>query len=385
LLSTYLKPDAAKRMRHGVPYVRRDEILRIDGTPGLGETVELRDENGELLGFGDVDLQATWAVRRLGLPEEPPDGIIQRHLRRALERRGQLIDDPRYCRLVNDDGDGLPGLVIDRFDQHYAVQTTTRAMDARVDEIARSLVEVMDARSVILRNDGELRAQLGLKVGRPHVLHGTPPRWTRVLDLGARFTIDLQQGAGTGFSYDHRQVKKLIARMAHGARVLDVSAFVGGLFVHAGLHGAKQIIAFERNEDAAELARENAEANGLLGKAWIENADGFTALSEARPTADLTLVNDPELRFARDGGERFLELVRRSVRATRHGGRMIVIGYHPPLHDGPSELDDLIARACESEGRIATRLGRPSLPADFPTVIGSPGGEHLHALAVELS
>jgi 23S rRNA (cytosine1962-C5)-methyltransferase len=356
----------------------------MDGTPEVGEAVQLKDENGELLGFGDVDLQATWAVRRLALPEEAPMGIIQRHLRRALERRSQLVEDPRYCRLVNDDGDGLPGLIIDRFDQHYSIKTYTRSMDARVDEVARSLVEVMDARSVILRNDGPRRAALGLPSLRSHVLHGSPPRWTRVLELGARFTVDLQLGRGTGYFYDQRNVRKMVGRMANGARVLDVCAFVGGLFVHAGLHGARQIIAFEADEDAADLARENAEANGLLGRAWVETADPFVALSDTRPIADLVLLDAPHLRETSDL-EQYLQLARLCVRATRRGGRMVVTGYHPPIAPGADQLDELIARACEEEGRLATRLGRPPLPSDFPTVLGSPTGEHLSALAIEVS
>ncbi len=385
MLSTYLNSDAARRLRHGTPFVRRDEILRIDGTPKTGEPVQLRDEHGELLGLGNLDLQATWAVRRLALPEEPADGIIQRHLRRALERRGQLVEDPRYCRLVNDDGDGLPGLVIDRFDQHYAVQTFTRAMDTRAEEIARSLVEVMDARSVILRNDNPRRLAAGLPEQRPHVLHGSPPRWTRVLELGARFTIDLQMGLGTGYYYDQREIRRLVAKMAQGARVLDVCAFVGGLFVHAGLHGARQIIAFEKDPDAADLARENAEANGLLGRAWIENADAFTALADARPTADLVLLDAPDLGDGDDAAEKYLELLRLGVRATRHGGRMLVTGYSPPLPPGPREVEERLLLACELEGRFATRIGRPGLPPDFPTVLGAPTGEHLNALAVEVS
>ncbi len=102
---------------------------------------------------------ATWtsrppyAVRRLGLPEESAEGLIPRHVRHALERRARLVDDPRFCRLVNDDGDGLPGLIVDRYDTHFVIQTLTRAMDARIEELTRAIVEVAGAGSVLLRND----------------------------------------------------------------------------------------------------------------------------------------------------------------------------------------------------------------------------------------
>ena len=163
----------------------------MDGTPAFGEPVQLRDEEGRLLGLADLDLESSFPVRRLGLPEETAEGLIPRHLRRAYERRARLVDDPRYCRLVNDDGDGLPGLTIDRYDTHFVVQSFSRAMDARVQEISRALVEVAGAHSVLLRNDSPRRKTLGLPAQRPHVLYGAPPRWCRMLELGARFTVDL--------------------------------------------------------------------------------------------------------------------------------------------------------------------------------------------------
>jgi 23S rRNA (cytosine1962-C5)-methyltransferase len=331
-----------------------------------------------------VDLESSFAVRRLGLPEEQADGIIQRHLRHALERRASLVEDPRYCRIVNDDGDGLPGLVIDRFDTHYVVQTFTRAMDTRVEEIARSLVQVMGARSILLRNDTPRRVQLGLPRGRPHVLYGAPPRWSRVLELGARFTVDLYSGLNTGFFYDQREVRRVVMRLAQGARVLDPCCFVGGLFVHAGLHGARRILAFETNEDAAELARENAEANGLMGRVQVERADAFAALEGLHEPFDLVLLDSPDLPAGEiSAADPFVRLVRLCVRATRHGGRLLVTGYHPPLP--PGELDERVALACELEGRLAFRLARPGLPPDFPTVLGSPGAEYMSAVALELS
>jgi 23S rRNA (cytosine1962-C5)-methyltransferase len=293
------------------------------------------------------------------------------------------VDDPRYCRLVNDDGDGLPGLVVDRFDQHLALQTSTRAMDARVEEIARALVEVMGAGSIILRNDGPRREELGLPLKRSHVLHGAPPRWTRLLELGARFTVDLHQGMGTGFFYDQREIRRLMGKIARNARVLDPCCFIGGLLVHAGLHGAKQILAFDVDPDAVDLARENAEANGLFARCAIEEADAFEALKDLKEGSfDLVLLDSPDL--PRVGAvEAFLELLRLCIRATRRGGRLVVAGYSPPL--GPQHLDELVAVACEEEDRVGFVLARPSLPPDFPVVVGSPSAVHLAALALEVT
>lgn len=387
MASTYLTGEASRRLRLGGTWVARDAILSIEGTPSDGEPVLLKDEEGHLIGVGDLDLQSSFTVRRLGLPEEPADGIIPRHLRRAIERRAQYVEDPRYCRLVNDDGDGLPGLVVDRMGDHLVVQTFTRAMDARLGEIARLLVEAAGARSVLLRNDSPRREQLGLKLRRPHVLHGTPPRWSRLLELGARFTVDLQAGVNTGFFYDQRAIRRHVARMAAGARVLDPCCLIGGLFVHAGLHGARRILAFDRDEDALTLARENAEINGLSGRTELSRAGPFAALEGLRDPFDLVLLDVPALpppEPGADGRDTPLgHLLRLCIHHTRRGGRMVVVGYQPPL--GPGQLDDALTVACEQEGRVGYRVARPGLPPDFPTVLGSPGAEYLSALALELS
>jgi 23S rRNA (cytosine1962-C5)-methyltransferase len=379
LLSTYVKSEAARKLRHGVPWVTRDDIVRMEREPEPGETVMLLDEDGHSLGFGDVDLRSAHAIRRIGLPDETPEGLIQRHLRNALERRAVLVEDPRFCRLVNDDGDGLPGLVVDRYDMHFVIQTSTRAMDSRIEDISRSLVEVMNARSVLLRNDSNLRADLGLPVSRAHVLFGTPPRWTRVLELGARFAADLHQGQGTGFFYDQREIRRIIRRLSHGARVLDPCAYVGGLLVHAGLGGARHILAFEINPDACELARENAEANGVQGRTHVECGDAFTALQDFHQEFDLVTLDSPDLPPTRASEEDpLVRLLRLCVRATRSGGRMIATAYTP-------ELDERLVLACELEDRVAYRILRPGLPMDFPTILGAPDSEVLHSVIVQLS
>ncbi len=379
MLNTYLSREAARKLRHGAYWLGREDILSMDGTPAVGEPVQLLDEDGQALGIGDVDLESSYAVRRLGLPEETAEGLIPRHLRHALERRGHLVDDPRFCRLVNDDGDGLPGLIVDRYDTHFVVQTFTRAMDARLEELTRAIVEVAGASSVLLRNDSPRRRHMGLAPQRPHVLYGTPPRWCRVLELGARFTVDLTYGLNTGYHYDHRELRRFLARLSRDARVLDVCCNVGGLFIHAGLHGARQMLAFDSNPDAADLARENAEANGLLGRVRVEAGSTLAVLHGQTDTFDLVLLDTREA----DSSEGFIEAVRLALRRTRHGGRLLLTGYHPPLAMG--DFEERVAQACEQEQRLAFRLARLGLPPDYPLPVNTPASEYLEAVALEVN
>jgi len=377
--NTYLSEAAAQRLRQGLPWAFREEIVSMDGAPD-GQPFQLRTPSGERLGLADVDLRSALAVRRIGLPHEHPEGLIPRHLRRALERRATWIDDPRFCRVVHDDGDGLPGLLIDRFDQHYVVQTFTRAMDARTEEIARALQELTHPASILLRRDSPRRARLELPLERPHVLAGSPPRWSRMLELGARMTFDLQLGLGTGYFYDLREVRRLLRHLASGTRVLDLCCYVGGLFVHAGRAGARSIVACEQSPEAAELARENAEVNGLIGRTRIVIGDALALLESGEGPFDLVLLDPPY--FASDD-PRFAELLRRTVHATRHGGRLIAVAPRSTLSG--TRFEHLLSAACQQEGRFAVKLAQVGLPPDFPTVLAAAGAEPLHAVALELS
>jgi 23S rRNA (cytosine1962-C5)-methyltransferase len=378
VLSTTLSRDAAQRLRHGIPWVRREEIVSLDGTPQAGEAVALRDERGALLGFGDVDLEARWAIRRLGLPDESPEGLVPRHIRTALARRAALVDDPRFCRLVNDDGDGLPGLFVDRFESHYLVQLHTRAMEARAVEITRALQEVVGAESVLVRNDGPTRKRGGLPLGRPHVQSGNPPRWLRLRELGVRLTVDLFSGSSLGYPYGLREVRRMLPRLTQGGRVLDLGCGVGGLFVHAGVGGARQVLAFEEDAEQAELARENAEVNGLFGRVSIHDGALEELLAGVDDHFDLVLFD------ARERERPELEaLLRPALRATRRGGRLVLVVSHPALPAGA--LEETLADACEAEGRLGVRLAQLGAGADFPALVGSPLGEHLTALALEVT
>jgi 23S rRNA (cytosine1962-C5)-methyltransferase len=376
--TTYLTPEAAQRLRHGGTWALREEILSVEGTPSDGEAMALVDPQGASLGLADVDLQSPVAVRRLSTTAEPLEGLIPRRLRVAMDRRARLVDDPRYCRVVNEDGDALPGLVVDRFEGHFAIQTSTRAMDARLGEVAQALADVADARSVILRNDGDHRSQSGLEPSRTKVLYGSPPRWSRLLELGARLTFDLLQGPGTGYSFSMREVRRLVGRLSNGARVLDPTCLVGGAVVQAGLHGARRILAFDPDPDAADLATENVEANGLMGRAHVECRDPLEALEALDDRFDLVLLHASAQ--SPDFGERQAKLIRRSVRATAHGGVLVVAITGAP---SPHRLDEQVVRACADEGRGAVRLLRPTLPPDFPQAASA--ADELAALVLEIA
>jgi 23S rRNA (cytosine1962-C5)-methyltransferase len=372
-----LSDAAANRMRHGSMWADGAELLQIDGTPEPGRPLVLRDRKGEVLGYGDVDPKARPAIRRFALPDEDPRAAIPIALRAALERRRTLVDAPRFCRMVHDDGDGLPGLTIDRYDRHFVMHPSTRAMEARAQAIARLLIDVTQTDSVLMRRDGPMRARAGLPILRPEVLFGAPPRWARVLELGSRITTDLFEGRSMGYPYILREVRRSLIRLAPGQEVLDVRCGVGHLFVHAAQAGAKQVLAFTGDEDELDLARENIEANGLLNRVTVHLGEAPDILSGIDRRFDLVLVDARE-----HDSERLRPLLCAAMRATRSRGQLLVAVRHPELPE--QQLEPTIAEACEQEGRSCVLLVKRSAPPDFPRLISAPMNAGLTAVVLEV-
>ncbi len=265
--------------------------------------------------------------------------LLPVRVRRALERRSMLVENPRFCRVVNGAGDELPGVSVDRFDGHYVVRSASPCPP----ELAWALVEMGGAQSVLERGPFA------------RALHGSPPRWTRVLERGARLTVDLHR---PDYPYEHRPVRRLLSRLSPGARVLDVRCRVGGLLVHAALHGAKSVLAFDPDSTSVELARENAAANGVAARVHVEAAAPLRALQAVSDPFDLVLLDAVHV----DSPGAFAELLGLAVRRVRREGRLLVLAY-----DGlGASLFEAVARVCSGEGRSARVLAQPGLPFDFP-------------------
>ncbi len=200
--------------------------------------------------------------------------------------------------------------------------------------------------------------------------------------MGARLSVDLHRGEGTGYSYALRKLRRMVGRLSHGALVLDPSCLVGGTAVQAGLHGARHIVAFAPDLEDADLAQENIEANGLMSRAEVACADSLEALRSNRDVFDLVVLHAPARdAYPEEWARKLEELVRLSVRATRHGGLLVLGASGEALGSVP--LEERVLRACEGANRTAYRLLRAGAPADFPARAGSP--DELFAVTLELS
>ena len=243
-----------------------------------GTVVRVLADDGRALGTALFNPHSLISAR---LVDREPEAVIDRaflaaRLARALALRERLIDVPHY-RLVHAEADGLPGTVVDRFGDVAVVQINTAGMERLTDEFLAALDEVLEPRAVLLKNDGPSRQLEGLdSYVRP--AKGSLDGPIEVLENGVRFLADPREGQKTGWFYDQRDNRAAVARLADGARVLDLYSYAGGFAVQAAMAGAAEVVAIDRSQPALDLATRAAELNGVSRRCRFRRGEAFDEL-----------------------------------------------------------------------------------------------------------
>ncbi len=257
-----LKRGREGPVRGGNPWIFSQAIDRIEPpSPEAGALVTVHDASGAMLGMGYCNLATTIAIRMIAWGEAPAiEELVARRLKGALEIRRRFIrDDTNSYRLVNGDGDGLSGVVVDRFGDVLVVQILTAGADGMHATIVAALNDLLHPRSIIERSHGAVRKQEGLE-DHIAVLSGEPVTETIAAENGIKLKIDFEHGQKTGYFLDQRDNRAMAGRMASGARVLDAFCYQAGFSLAAIAGGASKVVAVDTSARALEVARQNLRA-----------------------------------------------------------------------------------------------------------------------------
>src|SRR5213080_3383230 len=271
-----VKPRA--RILHGHDWVFSSEVLKVFGNPADGDIISLKDGRDRLIGSAIYNSQSQIVARRFSRRRQDLDlDFFWRRIAQASEYRDRRNVDPKLRRVVWSESDGLPGVVIDRYGDHFVLQTLTRAMEIRKDSITAAMVDLFGDRVIIERNDATVRNAEGLELCRG-VLRGTPSEIAIEIE-GVKLEVDLLQGQKTGFYLDQRHNYGIVAGYARDRRVLDCFANQGAFALTCARTGAADVTAVEENSANIATAKRNAARNELKTR-WIEQ-DVFQFLRAA--------------------------------------------------------------------------------------------------------
>ena len=380
-----VKPRA--RILHGHDWVFSSEVLKVFGDPADGDVISLRDGKDHLIGSAIYNSKSQIVARRFSRRKQDLDlDFFKRRIAQAAEYRARRHIDPKLCRIVWSESDGLPGVIVDRYGDYFVLQTLTLAMDMRKELIAQAIVDLFEAKNIIERNDAPVRQVEGLEA-RTGILSGAATSKIQIDINDIKFDVDLLHGQKTGFYLDQKDNYGIIAQYARGRRVLDCFTSQGAFALACARAGASEVTGVEANTESLEAARENAERNQLRVQ-WMEQ-DVFQFLRGAEKMEsqyDLIVLDPPSFTKTksgvRDAMRGYRELHVRAFKLLSKDG--LLATFSCSHHVNENAFAQMIAEALVDARRSARRLRRFEQSPDHPVLPTFPETEYFKGVLLEM-
>jgi 23S rRNA (cytosine1962-C5)-methyltransferase len=405
MVRVQLQRGKSKPFWIGHPWVFSGAIDQVRGDVGdTGAPCLVEDERGNVLGWGYYNplgqiAVRIWSHRRsTDLPFEPPTfgPFLEKRLKTsfALRKSLGLGDSPELdvFRLVNSEGDGLSGLVVDRLGDVLSVQLNSRAMFEQRATVLSTLTRLTGIeRMLVAVTDTSARME-GLVPSLERVGPGAFQTQTSldVRENGIRYSIDLNAFQKTGFYADQRENRMRFAALCGGARVLDTYCHSGGFGLQAARHGATHVTMVDSSEPTIAAARRNAETNGLADRTEILVDDAINFLKEKHAMGETwpRIVVDPP-KFAQGRGnledalQKYARLNTLALGALADDGLLLTCSCS--RHVSEQDFGRMLTDAGHRLRKSVRVLGTWSQPADHPTLSVAPEGRYLKAWLVSAS
>lgn len=382
-------PETVRMLELGHPWVIADAYTRKWPAGTAGQTVELCDPQGRFLATALLDPQDRIVARVLSRKRIQLDRAwLTKRLKSAIElRRHADLHDSTAYRVVNAEGDGLPGLTVDRYGDHLMLQLYSAAWRPHLKTITQALQELLSPHGIYEKSRPQKTRELeaagdSKKYGR--LLTGkTAPHQLKVRENGLTFLVSMEEGLNTGLFLDQRKSRRDLMQRVKGKRVLNLFAYTGAFSVAAAAAGAARVTSVDASSGYTEWAKHNFAANGLdPGRHEFIVGDCLAVLGKLAQSGtvyDIILMDPPSFsttaksRFTTRGGTS--DLVAASLPLLNEGGLLITSSNHQKI-DIADYLKELRRGALQagSDLRVISLLGQPE---DFPYPVTFPEGRYL--------
>ncbi|MBS1251911.1 MAG: Ribosomal RNA large subunit methyltransferase I [Anaerolineales bacterium] len=381
-----LKPGREKPIQNRHPWVFSGAIREIDGDFEPGDVVTVRAHDRQFLGRGYFNPESQIAVRMLTWSDEAIDEAFwRRRLQQAIAVRDEItgLRDTTAYRLVNAESDGLPGLIVDRYNDFLVIQALTLGIERWKEMLIEWLTALLEPQGIVERSDVDVRAKEGLPAVVEAPAGGRPPDLIEIQEHGRRFLVDLMHGHKTGFYLDQRVNRRRIAGYARDREVLNAFAYTGGFGIYATAAGATSVVHIDTSEEALELARRNVALNEAsdVSHAYVAG-DVFQVLRDYRDTGrqfDLIVLDPPKFAHTksqvRAACRGYKDINWLAFRLLRSGGVLFTFSCSGLV--SPELFQKVVFGAAMDAGRDAQVLERLTQAPDHAFRLSFPEGEYL--------
>ena len=386
-----LKPKREKSLAGRHPWIFSGAINRVDADIKAGDTVDVLAESGRWLARAAYSPRSQIRARiwTFDQAESIDEGFFQRQLQRALALRQSIFSgsDANAYRLVCAESDGLPGLIVDRYDQWLVCQFLATGTEKWKTAIVEHLAQMLPGcKGIYERSDVDVRKKEGLEKVTGTLWGQDPPEYVDIMENGCCFRVDVRQGHKTGFYLDQRNNRACVAAHAAGMNMLNCFSYTGGFGVAALKAGAARVVNIDASKNALDLARTHVSINGLDDRPVVyETGDVFQLLRQYVDDGrrfDLIILDPPK--FVKSKGDLmrasrgYKDINRLAFKLLRPGGTLFTFSCSGLM--GRDLFQKIVADAALDAGRRAVIIGILSQAPDHPTALNFPEGSYLKGL-----
>ncbi len=380
-----LKRGKEKPLLRGHPWVFSGAVEKVKGDFCPGDIAEIYSGEGQFLGMGHVNPRSQIIVRILTQKKEELtiDFFRERISSAALLREKRLQGKTNAYRLINGEGDFLPGLIVDRYGEVFVLQCLTAGMERLKGLLADFVASHFRPQSIYERSDVTTRKEEGLLESSGLLRGKEVPDCIEIEEHGCRFRVNVKRGQKTGFYLDQRENRFSLRELSQGKKILDCFSYTGGFAIHAGLGGAKEVTLIDSSEDALSMAEEHFKLNHLekIPHSLIRG-DAFDVMRSLEGGYDFIILDPPP--FAKKKGHvpsasrGYKDVNLLAFRLLRKEG--LLFTFSCSQHISWDLFQKIVFSAAVGAGRSVQVLSRRGHPVDHPFSLCHPEGEYLKGL-----
>jgi 23S rRNA (cytosine1962-C5)-methyltransferase len=386
-----LKRGRERSLLRGHPWVFSGAVAKIEGDVSPGDVGEVYSKEGQFLGTGHLSPHSQ-IILRLLTPKKEPINIQffkERVSQAAVLRETWLRGKTNAYRMVNGEGDFLPGLIVDRYGETLVLQSLTAGMERVKGDLTDLLVNGFLPVSIYERSDVATRKEEGLPEVSGLLYGKEVTDRVEIEEYGCRFKVDVKKGQKTGFYLDQRENRNSLRELSQGKRVLDCFCYTGAFSIYGGLGGAKEVTLVDSSEEALVEAEGHFELNHL-GKIprQLIRGDAFKVMRNLGPGPryDIVILDPPP--FARKKGHLpsasrgYKDLNLQAFRLLKKEG--LLFSFSCSHHMSWDLFQKIVFSAAVDAGRRVQLLARKGHPVDHPVDLYHPEGEYLKGLVCKV-
>ncbi len=385
----FLRRKIAPRVQNGHPWIFMNEVDRVEGSPAPADIVEVFSHDSKWIGSGYYNPQSQIVIRILSRVkgQEINADFFKNKIQSCWQYR-QQTGYTENCRLVFGEADGLPQLIIDKFNDYFVIQTLALGIDRWKPVIVEALLEIFSPKGIYERNDVPVRELEGLPQQKGFL---TAPFETKIIikENGLQFYVDLANGQKTGYFLDQQDNRTAIRSIVKNADVLGAFTYTGTFEVHAAHYGAKSVLGLDISASAVEQANENARLNGLQDRCSFEVANAFDILKQWAKEGkqyDVVMLDPPAFTKSRATIQKaitgYKEINLRGMKLVKPGGFLVTSSCTNLV---PAELFlEIIGMAAKDARRKIRQVCFQTQSADHPIVWEMENTQYLKFLIVQV-